>query len=574
MPTTTKKPAKPRQISVHPSQLEPLPGNRKKASQEKANELTTSILEHGVLTPLLVRPTSKKNARGPIFEVIAGRRRLKCSKIAGVEFVPVVVRELSDEQAQDLTLIENLQHEPLDPWDEARAVQKLAAAGESPEKAAKTLGVSPRWVRRRLSLLELTPAWQKALQKDEGIQAWPVTLLEVVALLLQDDQDDLLRQYSGGGTWRREVPTEQELRDEVADRTSKLKAAPWKLDDEGLVPEAGSCSACPLQSQNAPGLFEEVVPEGGVQLKDATCRSGDCWTKKLTAYRDLQLAAAKEKHGADLLGIEGAYDGRRDMKAAKGAPAVLHSWDFERSKAGEKGARPAFVVSGKGLGRVVWIKLRGGAGSSSVAKRAKAKAKKAKPGTPAELRAMKARLAERRGAWVLREIGKVVETVRWGEATSWKNAGEVTTWPEFRLTDPKLLGLVSVYRFGYFDGYGLRAKKAEAVKPSRAKIWTRVRREIVAAIADTNATARAQKLLEAVWILEVLDLGTRRPFDQAAAVAIPKTKSQEALERKLAKKPAPAKKKPARKKKAKTRRKAASTGRTNRKTRRKAAASG
>lgn len=89
---------------------------------EKLQQLAASIKEHGILEPLLVRPMN-----GGIYELVAGERRYRAAQIVGITSVPVVVRELSDEQALVLSLIENLQREDLNPVEETEGILQLLA---------------------------------------------------------------------------------------------------------------------------------------------------------------------------------------------------------------------------------------------------------------------------------------------------------------------------------------------------------------------------------------------------------------------------------------------------------------
>jgi ParB family chromosome partitioning protein len=89
---------------------------------DKLEQLALSIKQHGILEPLLVRPLQQEN-----YELVAGERRYRAAKIAGLEEVPVVVRDLSDEEALQLALVENLQREDLNPIEETEGILQLLA---------------------------------------------------------------------------------------------------------------------------------------------------------------------------------------------------------------------------------------------------------------------------------------------------------------------------------------------------------------------------------------------------------------------------------------------------------------
>ena len=121
-------------------------------------ELANSIREKGILQPLLVRPKGKN------FEIVAGERRWRAAKIAGLKTVPVVIRELSDRETLEIAIVENLQREDLGPVEEARAFQKLIEFGMTQEEAAQAVGKSRPTVTNALRLLSLPEAALAALE--------------------------------------------------------------------------------------------------------------------------------------------------------------------------------------------------------------------------------------------------------------------------------------------------------------------------------------------------------------------------------------------------------------------------
>jgi ParB/RepB/Spo0J family partition protein len=120
------------------------------------SELVASMKKHEVLEPLVVRHTKEG------FEVVAGARRLRAAKKAGLKEVPVVVRELDDEEALEVQLIENLQREDLHPLEEADAFHQLHLLGMSYDDVADSVGRARTSVYERVKLLELAPAARKA----------------------------------------------------------------------------------------------------------------------------------------------------------------------------------------------------------------------------------------------------------------------------------------------------------------------------------------------------------------------------------------------------------------------------
>ncbi|WP_294500052.1 ParB/RepB/Spo0J family partition protein [uncultured Gemmiger sp.] len=134
-------------------EIEPDPEQPRKTFDETAlAELSASIAENGLLQPIAVRP---KKA-GPGYVIIAGERRWRAARMAGLDEVPVLVKEVTDEQAAALALIENLQREDLDPIEEAEGCQQLIDKyGMTQETAAKRLGKSRSSLANTLRLLAL-----------------------------------------------------------------------------------------------------------------------------------------------------------------------------------------------------------------------------------------------------------------------------------------------------------------------------------------------------------------------------------------------------------------------------------
>ena len=131
---------------------------RKDFRDDKLEALAQSIRENGILQPIVVR----REANG--FRIIAGERRWRASKLAGLKQVPVVVREASANEAFTLALVENLQREDLNPIEEAEAYQHLVKdQGLSKEEVAKLVGRDRSTVSNTLRLLNLPPPIQKRL---------------------------------------------------------------------------------------------------------------------------------------------------------------------------------------------------------------------------------------------------------------------------------------------------------------------------------------------------------------------------------------------------------------------------
>ena len=135
---------------------------RTRIDEAGLNELAESIKAQGVMQPVLVRRIA--GGPGDRFEIIAGERRVRAARLAGLERVPVLVRDVPDEAAAAMALIENMQREDLNPLEEARGVQRLTEEfGLTHEAAARAVGRSRSATTNLLRLLQLSEPVQQLL---------------------------------------------------------------------------------------------------------------------------------------------------------------------------------------------------------------------------------------------------------------------------------------------------------------------------------------------------------------------------------------------------------------------------
>ncbi|WP_088072060.1 ParB/RepB/Spo0J family partition protein [Gottfriedia luciferensis] len=142
-------------------ELRPNPYQPRKVFDETAMlELTQSVVEHGILQPIIAR----KSIKG--FQIVAGERRFRAAKNAGLNTVPVIVRELSEEQMMELAVLENLQRDDLNPLEEAEAYQTLIEQLHlTQEQLAKKLGKSRPHIANYLRILTLPNSVQKMVEE-------------------------------------------------------------------------------------------------------------------------------------------------------------------------------------------------------------------------------------------------------------------------------------------------------------------------------------------------------------------------------------------------------------------------
>ena len=151
-------------LSLPISQVESYSGQpRKHFDEESLQELADSITEHGIIQPLTVR----KLASG-YYQIIAGERRWRAARLAGLQEVPVIVMEADDRKAAELAMIENLQREDLNPMEEAAGFQSLIETYHmTQEEAAQRVGKSRSAVTNALRLLGLSPSVRKLVEENK-----------------------------------------------------------------------------------------------------------------------------------------------------------------------------------------------------------------------------------------------------------------------------------------------------------------------------------------------------------------------------------------------------------------------
>lgn len=151
-------------VELRLSQIVPNRDQPRKVFDETAlRELSESIKMHGLIQPLLVRPLSDGS-----YQIVAGERRWRASRLAGLEKVPVVIKEMSDSEVCELALIENLQREDLNPIEEAEGYKTLMDTYSlTQEQVAERVGKSRSAVANVLRLIGLNSAEKEALQNGE-----------------------------------------------------------------------------------------------------------------------------------------------------------------------------------------------------------------------------------------------------------------------------------------------------------------------------------------------------------------------------------------------------------------------
>ena len=193
---------------IFPNKAQP----RKDFDDKALEALADSIKQHGVLQPILVRPLQTGG-----YQIVAGERRWRASRLAGLEEVPVYVRDIDDRQAARLALVENLQREDLNPIEEALGYKQLMdESGASQEEISKVVGKSRSAVANSIRLLGLDPKLLDLVKRGEVSPGHARALLAVEDI---SQRDEIAQRVKNGELSVRQV-------EELVKRLPKEKPAP------------------------------------------------------------------------------------------------------------------------------------------------------------------------------------------------------------------------------------------------------------------------------------------------------------------------------------------------------------
>lgn len=261
---------------------------RRRFNEGALNELASNIRRHGVLQPILCRP--KKVGDDEFFEIVAGERRWRASRIAEQPQVPAIVREMTDTEALEIAVIENAQREDLHPLEEAEGFGALLkayghgeASSQSADDLAAKIGKSRTHIYNRLKLLQLIPDLRDAFFKDD----FNATVAQQLARLpakMQPKAFAALRKATADGEPINVRESAKLLR---AQFHLRMDRATFPVEDAGLLEGAPACTQCPKMSGNEPDLFGDEP--------DNVCTDGDCFQGKKLAFNERIKAKAREE---------------------------------------------------------------------------------------------------------------------------------------------------------------------------------------------------------------------------------------------------------------------------------------
>jgi len=273
---------------------------RKHFDAAKLAELAASIQASGVHQPVLVRPlpahrledTADLKPR-PVYELVAGERRLRACRAAEVATIPAMIRELDDNQVREIQIVENLQRDDLTELEEAEGYEQLMQhSGLTAEEVGAKIGKSRSYVYGRLKLLNLCQEGREAMREGWLPASHALLIARMPSSKLQVSALGNMRDY-GGSLISHRAAAELMQRQYML----SLSKAPFQITDANLVPAAGSCRQCPKRTGAEPDLFADVKGAD-------TCTDPACYKAKEEAHSKRAREQAKAR------GLE-VIDGRQ-----------------------------------------------------------------------------------------------------------------------------------------------------------------------------------------------------------------------------------------------------------------------
>lgn len=280
--------------NINLSLIEPSPLNpRKTIDEEGIRELADNILQHGLLQPITVR-TIDADSKDPVghFEIVCGERRFRAFKLnlervpGYTKKIPCIVREMSDADALDAMITENLQRKDVDPIEEAFAFGQLNKHGKSIDEIAARFGKSKRFITERIKLDSLLPELKKMVTDDK----LHIGAAMHICKLTEDEQREFLERCED-----KEDISKLDAIHFTDNLFMTIDRAAWNKDFTGSC--GTTCEKCPFNNDNVGCLFYEMKPH------NATCTSRERWDKKRYSWL-LNIveenADVLVKHGEDL----------------------------------------------------------------------------------------------------------------------------------------------------------------------------------------------------------------------------------------------------------------------------------
>jgi ParB/RepB/Spo0J family partition protein len=275
--------------SVYPGLTNP----RKHFDEEKLDNLATSIKGVGIVQPILVRPRPDNFPDDDVvrYEIVAGERRFRAAKIAGLSEIPVIVRRLTTREVLEIQTIENLQREDLHPLEEADGYALMIRDyGYTAETLAEKIGRSRSYVFGRLKLLQLDEEARQAFRNGE---LNPSTALMIARIPTASLRARAIKEITQENFSGEVMSVRQALKHIRKHYMLLLKEASFPVESEKLG--ACSCKGCDKQTSNQPrDLFMDINCPADV------CTDPDCFSEKKKIWMKSQISEALN-NGIDVI---------------------------------------------------------------------------------------------------------------------------------------------------------------------------------------------------------------------------------------------------------------------------------
>lgn len=262
--------------------------NRTRFNPDALQQLADNVAEVGILQPILLRPVTPTAEAPQIFEIVAGERRFRAAVLAGLPVVPASIKHLTDKQAAEIQLLENIQRENPHPLEEAIGFEQLMLKhGYNADQLAAKVKQSRSYVYGRLKLCALSLRARELFLDD--VQRFPASTALLIARIptpeLQDQALGEIMQPYGDD----EPMSVRDAAQYIASRyTLNLDAAPFDTKDAKLMSSAGSCVKCPKRTGNQPEIYTDAKSAN-------VCTDPDCFAEKKAAHYQRIIVIANKK---------------------------------------------------------------------------------------------------------------------------------------------------------------------------------------------------------------------------------------------------------------------------------------
>jgi len=269
--------------------------NRKRFSQAKLDELAASVKAKGVAQPILLRPVEPTADEPQRYEIVAGERRFRASIIAGLPTIPAMLRTLTDVEALELQILENLQRDDPHPLEEAEGYERLMLERNyDVDQLADKLNKSRSYVYGRLKLCALTTSVREQFLEDKFSAATALLIARIPNPSLQVRAATEVSRTD----WQGNPMSYRSQRDLLRQRFMlDLKNAVFAIKDAALLADIGSCIECPKRSGNQQEAFEG-------EKHDNLCTDPDCFAEKTAAHSKKAKLKAEERGQSVISGEE------------------------------------------------------------------------------------------------------------------------------------------------------------------------------------------------------------------------------------------------------------------------------